>query len=109
MIYPSWYEGFGLPVLEALAAGVPVVASDIPALREVAGDAALYAPPSSIEALTQAIQTSLAADQQSTAARERRQHRAKQYSWNDAGRKLAVVLAEVADRPDVLVLETSTR
>jgi alpha-1,3-rhamnosyl/mannosyltransferase len=42
---PSFYEGFGLPVVEAMRAGAPLLASDIPVLREVAGDAALYAPP----------------------------------------------------------------
>lgn len=42
---PSFYEGFGLPAVEAMRAGAPLLASDIPVLREVAGDAALYAPP----------------------------------------------------------------
>jgi glycosyltransferase involved in cell wall biosynthesis len=41
-VYPSMFEGFGMPVLEALAAGIPVACSDIPPLREVAGDAALF-------------------------------------------------------------------
>ena len=45
MALPSFYEGFGLPAIEALRAGAPLVASDLPVLREVAGDAALYAPP----------------------------------------------------------------
>ncbi|MCH8049156.1 glycosyltransferase family 4 protein [Patescibacteria group bacterium] len=46
-VFPSHYEGFGIPALEAMAARVPLIASDIPALREVAGDAALYASPKS--------------------------------------------------------------
>jgi glycosyltransferase involved in cell wall biosynthesis len=45
VVLPSLYEGFGLPAVEAMAAGAPLVVSDIPVLREVAGDAALYAPP----------------------------------------------------------------
>jgi glycosyltransferase involved in cell wall biosynthesis len=45
VVFPSFYEGFGLPAVEALRAGAPLVASDLPVLREVAGDAALYAPP----------------------------------------------------------------
>ncbi len=44
-VFPSAYEGFGLPVLQAMACGVPTVCSDIPALREVAGDAALFVEP----------------------------------------------------------------
>ena len=47
--FPSFHEGFGLPVLEAMAAGAPVVASDIPAIREVAGDAAVLVPPGDVE------------------------------------------------------------
>jgi glycosyltransferase involved in cell wall biosynthesis len=53
--FPSRHEGFGLPVLEAMSQGVPVVASDIPVLREVAGDAALFAPPGDIERWADAI------------------------------------------------------
>ncbi|MFH1632168.1 MAG: glycosyltransferase family 1 protein [bacterium] len=47
-VFPSWYEGFGITALEALAAGTVLIASDIPALREVAGDAAIFADPKSI-------------------------------------------------------------
>lgn len=48
-VYPSWYEGFGFPLLEAMKCRVPVVASDIPTHREIAGDSALYSQPSDAE------------------------------------------------------------
>lgn len=54
-IFPSLVEGFGLPVLEAMAAGLPVVATDIPIMREVAGDAALLVPPNDVAALSNAM------------------------------------------------------
>ena len=61
LVFPSRYEGFGLPPLEALAAGTPVVASDLPVLREVLGDHAAYAPPGDPDALATAIEKVLAA------------------------------------------------
>ncbi|HSF15550.1 MAG TPA: glycosyltransferase family 1 protein [Vicinamibacteria bacterium] len=56
LVAPSLWEGFGLPLLEAMASGTPAVASEIPVHREVAGDAALYYPPEDPSALAQAIE-----------------------------------------------------
>jgi alpha-1,3-rhamnosyl/mannosyltransferase len=55
VVFPSVYEGFGLPVVEAFQAGKPLLASDIPVLREVADDAAMFAPPHDPEAWARAL------------------------------------------------------
>lgn len=68
-LFPSLYEGFGLPPVEAMRCGVPVAASDIPALREVLGDAAYYCNPYSTASISQAIVKGLTAD---SAERRRR-------------------------------------
>lgn len=59
LCFPSLYEGFGLPILEGFAAGVPVIASDIPSSREVAGDAALFVAPDDVPGWTKAMERCL--------------------------------------------------
>ena len=82
--FPSLWEGFGLPVLEAMAAGTPVLAGDVPPLREVAGDAALLVNPLSVEALAQGLERLLSDQELRQELAERGAGRARATSWDQA-------------------------
>jgi len=90
-LYPSLVEGFGLPLLEAMAAGVPVIASDIPVFREVAEQAAVFVPPDDTDAWVSAIRGLDVADHRAAliAAGHRR---AAAASWGEAADRLASIL-----------------
>jgi len=96
-VYPSLAEGFGLPVAEAMACGTPVVASDIEALREVAGDAALYAAPRDAAEFDRAIERALEDEPTRDRLRRAGPPRAALFTWEAAAERTAAALARAAN------------
>ncbi|MBI5071276.1 glycosyltransferase family 4 protein [Candidatus Falkowbacteria bacterium] len=94
-VFPSLYEGFGIPVLEAMACGTPVVASGIPALREVAGEAAYLVDPYSPENMAEGINRVLTDDHLREDLKIRGLDRARQFSWERCARETWKVLEEL--------------
>jgi glycosyltransferase involved in cell wall biosynthesis len=95
LVAASRDEGFGIPLVEAMAQGTPLVVSDIPVFREVGGDAATYVDPDDVHGFVQAV-TELDDPEiwqrRSAAARARAQH----YSWAASARILLALLERVA-------------
>ena len=97
-VLPSRYEGFGLVCLEAMAAGVPVVASTAPALAETCGDAAILVDPDDQRGFADAVVRLLDDSDEARSLRERGLERAADFSWDRAARETDAVLREQAQR-----------
>ena len=97
LVYPSWYEGFGMPVLEALQSGCPVIASQASALPEVVGEAGLLVDPSSPEEISQAILRLVREPGLKERLREAGLVRARQFSWEASAQKTLEVFEAVMD------------
>lgn len=93
-VWPSLMEGFGLPILEAMTLGIPVIASDRGALPEVAGDAALLVDPTRTADLTKAIKLCLENEDLRQGLIEKGFRRAAKFSWEQAAKLTLKILTE---------------
>ena len=98
-VFPSRYEGFGMPVLEAMSSGTPVVTTTATSIPEVAGDAAVLVDPDDIQGFTESMRRLLAdaAERERLIAAGRRQ--VATFSWETSTRRLLAIIRETANRP----------
>lgn len=101
LVFPSLYEGFGLPVVEAMACGTPVITSPNGSLREVAGGAAEYVNPIDTQSIADGIQHILASPARRAELRARGLARSGCFSWERAARLTRRVYRQVAERDAV--------
>jgi glycosyltransferase involved in cell wall biosynthesis len=94
--YPSLYEGFGLPVLEAMAAGAPVITSSVSSLPEVAGDAAVLVDPRDAQAIRAGLERVLSDARERERLRIAGRARAAQFSWDQTARLTRDVFLRIA-------------
>lgn len=94
-VFPSIYEGFGLPPLEAMSCGTPVLVSNVASLPEVCGDAALYCNPYEIDDISSKLIKLLTDKSLVIELRKRGIERAKYFSWENSARQLVAIFDEV--------------
>ena len=100
LAYPSLYEGFGMPILEAQACGTPVMTSDAPPLPEAAGDAALMTDPYSVAALAANLDRLLTDEPLRSELRERGLAHARQFTWLRTAQETARVYRRALEKGD---------
>jgi glycosyltransferase involved in cell wall biosynthesis len=93
-VFPSLYEGFGLPVLEAMNQGTPVITADTSSLPEVGGDAVLYCDPSDTEGLARKMKELLLNPSLREELSQKGRARADMFSWNTFTRRALDLLSE---------------
>ncbi|MFC7501998.1 glycosyltransferase family 4 protein [Nocardioides sp. GCM10030258] len=97
-VFPTMFEGFGLPVLEAMAAGCPVIGSDLPVLREVGGDAMVYFEPTSPVGIANAVRQVVGDHDQQRELQAAGHLRVQQLTWEQTASRTADVYRRLARR-----------
>lgn len=100
LVFPSLAEGFGFPVLEAMACGTPVIASDIPALREVADEAACFVTPGTLPSLREALEVMLGAPSHAQQYRQKGIRRASAFSWADHAQSILPLYRRILEETE---------
>lgn len=106
-LYPTLYEGFGLPVVEAMASGVPVITSNTSALREVGEGSAQLVNPLDVEALARAIAHSMADPEHRASLAELGRRRAREFSWERAAKRTLAIYRSVVEGTPTASLSAS--
>jgi glycosyltransferase involved in cell wall biosynthesis len=96
--YPSLAEGFGLPILDAMQCGVPVLTSNVSSLPEVTGDAAVLVSPTNVDEIVDGLTRLLESDSLRAQLRERGYRRASQFSWERCARETLAVYQQIYSR-----------
>ena len=98
MVFPSIYEGFGLPILEAMSSGCPVITANSTACAEIAADAALLVDPLSVDAIADAMRTLLQDDDLALDLAKKGLRRADDFDWNVTAAQHAELFRAIARR-----------
>jgi glycosyltransferase involved in cell wall biosynthesis len=107
-VFPSLYEGFGLPPLEAMASGTPVVTSNVSSLPEVAGNAAILVDPYDPQAIADGIRRVMTDGPLRAELRRKGLARAQQFSWETSVRRVREIYREVAAQPALTAAAAAT-
>ncbi len=94
-VYPSWYEGYGSPLVEAMSSGIPIVTSDVPALKETVADAAIVVQPDREDEIVSALLSVLQQPGVGNQLRERSLSRASELRQNVPGKTLLKLYEEL--------------
>lgn len=96
-IMPSFYEGFGLPIIEAMSCGVPVITSNFASMKEVAGDSALLVDPNNISSMAQAISRLVNDDKLRSSLIEKGLARAKNFNWTNCAKQTLKLINSIKE------------